>query len=52
MPRCELCCRQVPEALALIYGVVCRTCLAEHLQSPNITMDDIAGLLTAEIVTD
>ena len=52
MPRCDLCSRPVPEALGLIYGTVCRQCLCEILSDPETTNDDIAAILTAEIVTD
>lgn len=52
MPRCDFCCRTVPEAFGLIYGTVCRQCLCQRLSDPETTNDDIAAILTAEIVTD
>lgn len=52
MPRCDFCSRPVPEAFGLIYGTVCRQCLCERLSDPETTNDDIAAILTAEIVTD
>lgn len=52
MAICDLCYRPVHEAFGLIWGAVCRRCLCELLSDPETTNDDIAAILTAEIVTD
>lgn len=48
--RCCLCCRRVPEALELVYGVVCRSCLIDCLTTRPL--DDAAALLCAAVLED
>ena len=44
--RCCLCLRQVPEALELPYGTICRPCLEKK------SMDELSALLCAPIITN
>ena len=46
--RCCLCHHPVPEALDLLYGPICRSCLQQVTE--HQTMDELSALLCAAIV--
>ena len=48
--RCCLCHHPVPEALELLYGPICRSCLQNVTE--NRTMDELSALLCAAVITN
>lgn len=51
--RCSLCLRQVSEALEFHGGrILCRHCLEHLAANERTTMDDLAALLCAAIVSE